>query len=158
MIKPEKPRSLVCQAGPFTADEWKTYMENYKGRSFDKLKCTPSTLINVFDLYLFERNLFIERFNKLYTYKMYLNWVRRNGYASSWYSYYSKEYIEWDNRSGLRSAYRTKERCLEGIIENKILIDQGGETEDLYKDQYKHWRKNWAVDESRFYWVNDADK
>lgn len=22
---------------------------------------------------------------------------------------------------------------------------------NLYKDQYKHWRRNWAVDESRFY-------
>ncbi len=158
MIKPEKPRSLVCQAGPFTSDEWKAYMEKYKGKSFDKLKCTPSTLINVFDLYLFERNLFIERFGKLYTYKMYLDWVMHNDWAPGSYASYSKQYIEWDIKPCFRSDYFTKERCLERIIEYKILIDQGGETKNLYKDQYKHWRKNWAVDESRFYRGNDADK
>jgi hypothetical protein len=151
MNKPENPKKLMCQAGPFTADEWKEYMESYKKTKFNKLKCTKKTLIRVFNLYLFERGLFIERFGKLYTYKLYLDWIRENLYAPNRYKEYSNEYINWDENRTVIMGRWTKERCLKMMTEEKAIIDRGGETEDLYIDQYKLWRKSWVVDESRFY-------
>lgn len=147
---PASPKKLICQAGPFTSDEWKAYMEAYKQKPFNKLKSTKETLERVFNLYLFERGLFIERFGKLYTYTQYLGWVRGNDWSGRSYDRYLKDYVEWNDSKRIIGSY-TKQRCLELAIECKVKIEQGGETENLYFDQYKYWRKHWAVDESRFY-------
>jgi len=139
---------LMCQAGPFSSDEWKAYMESYKGAPFKDLKFAAGTLRNVFNQFLEERGLYIQRNGKILTYHEYRGWVSKNKKADWQYDYYLKKYNNF--KPIPNNSSWTQEYILNKLIELKIILQSGAEKKDLFLDQYKFWRKSWAVDESRF--------
>jgi hypothetical protein len=128
-------------------------MEDRNGVPFSEFKMTLGKFEQVFNLFLFERNLWIKRGDKLLTYWQYLSWVRENYYAKISYDGNLREYNEFKTKSSSEKIDiwgRTQEDILNRLIELKIIMMRDGEKENQFKDQLKYWKKNWAVDESRF--------
>ena len=140
------PRELMTIAGPFTSDEYRSHWEKMASIPFGEIKFAAKVLEKVFSQFLIERGLYIKRDDRILSYIKYRRWVQKNRDAQ-W------EYDWTLRRLSKKNEYDTdsdRERYLNDLVELKIKIQKGLEKSDLYRSQFRLWKKTGGVDEAKF--------